>query len=267
LNVGVASRLAPIAAWMLRPPPGEVASPALSARRQHQASRAMCELHAIDVSVGGERPEGPALFVSNHVGYFDPMVIGALTACVSIAKRELLSWPLVGRRLRELGIVFVDRTDPASGARAIRSMLRAFRLGASVLNFPEGTTSDGLGVLPFRRGSFGAARIAGVPIVPVRIAYDDARIAWTGDATFIPHYLAVLSRGPVRAHVTFGRPIVPSSRQSARELADAARGAISRWSRADRLTRARTRSSSGCRSTWRRRTSPARGSPRGRSAA
>jgi 1-acyl-sn-glycerol-3-phosphate acyltransferase len=228
MNGGVATRLAPIAAWMLKSSSPEPTSPALTARRQQAAARAMCALHGIDAETRtiGRRLGGPALLVSNHLGYFDPIVIGGLTACVSVAKRELLSWPLVGRRLRDLGVVFVDRSNPWSGARVIRTMLHAFARGASVLNFSEGTTSDGRTVLPFRRGAFGAARIARVPIVPVRIDYDDARIAWYGDATFVPHYLAVLSRGRIRASVTFGEPILPRPGDSARELADAVRCAI-----------------------------------------
>ena len=94
-----------------------------------------------------------------------------------------------------------------------------------MLNFPEGTTSDGLTVPPLpprrvrlRRGS------RRVPIVPVRIDYDDdTRVAWTGDATFVPHYLALLSRGPVRARVTFGTPIAARRDRTARELAEEAR--------------------------------------------
>jgi 1-acyl-sn-glycerol-3-phosphate acyltransferase len=225
VNVAVAARLAPIAAWMVLPGRGPL-SPVLTARAQQAAARTMCEMQGIDIRVVGRPPEGPALLVANHLGYFDPMVIGALVACVSIAKRELRSWPLVGRRLGELGVVFVDRADPRSGARALRSMLRAFRVGASVLNFPEGTTSDGRTVLPFRRGAFGVARRAGVPIVPVRIDYDDMRVAWTGDATFLPHYVATLARGRVRAFVSFGEPIAPRADLSARALAEAARYAI-----------------------------------------
>jgi 1-acyl-sn-glycerol-3-phosphate acyltransferase len=228
VNAAVAVRLAPIAAWLCRLPVREVTSPVITARRQHVAARAMCDLHRIEVQAAGRRPLGPALFVANHLGYFDPMVIGSLATCISVAKQELCSWPLVGRRLRELGVVFVDRGDPWSGARALRAMLRAFRIGTSVLNFPEGTTTDGRSVLPFRCGAFGAARIAGVPIVPVRIDYEDARIAWTGDATFLPHYLAVLSRGGVRAQVTFGSAIAPRADLGARDLADAAKAAIER---------------------------------------
>jgi 1-acyl-sn-glycerol-3-phosphate acyltransferase len=196
------------------------------ARRQQTAARAMCALHDIDVQAEGDRPNGPALYVSNHLGYFDSMVIGAFAPCISVAKRELRAWPLVGWRLRELGVVFVDRADPWSGARVIRSMLRAFRVGTSVLNCPEGTTSDGRTVLPFRRGAFGAARIAGVPVVPVRIDYDDARVPWTGDAAFLPHYLALLSRGRVRARVSFGSPLSARAFGSPRDLATAARAAI-----------------------------------------
>jgi lyso-ornithine lipid O-acyltransferase len=226
MNVAVAVRLAPIAAWLFRVPARASSSPLVTSRRQHEAARTMCKLHGIDLRVEGDRPRGPALLVANHIGYFDPIVIGALAKCVSVAKEELRSWPVVGWRLRELGVLFVDRADPWSGALALRAMLRAFHLGMSVLIFPEGTTTDGTAVLPFRRGAFGAARIAGVPIVPVRVDYDDPRIAWTGNATFLPHYLAMLSRGQVRARVAFGRAIPAHVDRSPRELANAARDAI-----------------------------------------
>jgi 1-acyl-sn-glycerol-3-phosphate acyltransferase len=224
-NVAAAARLAPIAWWLVRPPMPEKASPWELARRQHEASRSMCRMHGIDVRVTGRPTAGAALFVANHVGYFDPFVIASLTECLSVAKTELRQWPFVGRRMRELGVLFIDRGNVASGARVLRSMIRAFRLGASVLNFPEGTTSDGRVVLPFRRGAFGAARIAGVPVVPVRIDYDDPRVAWVGHATFLPHYARTMARGRIRADVTFGAPIAPVL-ETARELADRAHAAI-----------------------------------------
>jgi lyso-ornithine lipid O-acyltransferase len=224
-NVATAARLAPIAWWLVRPPMPEKASPWALARRQHEASRAMCEMHGVEVRVTGGPPAGAALFVANHLGYFDPFVIASLAECLSVAKSELRRWPLVGRRMREVGVLFIERGNTMSGARVLREMLRAFRLGASVLNFPEGTTSDGRVVLPFRRGAFGAARIAGVPIVPVRIDYDDARVAWVGDATFLPHYVATMARGRIHADVTFGAPIMPGC-ETARTLADRAHAAI-----------------------------------------
>ncbi len=226
MNAGVPAQLAPVAAWLLRPPRRDEPSPVTAAYRQHDAARAICALHRVDVSVAGRVPSSPALLVSNHLGYLDPIVLGAILPCLALAKREVRSWPVLGPKLRELGVLFVDRGDPISGARALRAMLRAFAVGTSVLNFPEGTTSDGRALLPFRRGAFGAARIARVPIVPVLVEYDDARVAWVGDATFLPHYAALVARGPVRARVCFGRPIVTHHGKTARALADEARAAI-----------------------------------------
>jgi 1-acyl-sn-glycerol-3-phosphate acyltransferase len=222
VNVAAA---APLAASILRAP-RETTSPVLAAYRHQEAARAVCDLHGVETHVRGTLPEGPALLVANHLGYVDPIVLLGLRPCVALAKRDVAAWPFVGPRLRSLGVIFVDRKDMMSRARALRAMIRALRLGTSVLNFPEGTTSDGGTVLPFRRGAFGAARIAGVPVVPIRVDYDDPRVAWTGDATFLPHYAALLSRPPARAYVTVGEAIHPREGKSAREMADRARAVI-----------------------------------------
>jgi len=226
VNVGAAARIGPIAAWVLRPPSRLTASPVIAAHRQHDAARVMRALHRIDVVTHGRVPEGPVVFAANHVGYFDPIVLGSIAPFLSLAKSEVRGWPVIGPRLRELGVLFVDRGEPCSGARALRAMFRALRLGTSVLNFPEGTTTDGGVVLPFHRGVFGVARRARVPVVPVRIAYDDPRVAWVGDATFVPHYVAVMGRGRIRARVAFGDAIAHDACSSARALADAARAAV-----------------------------------------
>jgi 1-acyl-sn-glycerol-3-phosphate acyltransferase len=224
--VAAAARLAPIAGWMLTPASQPTSSPVIASHRQHDAARVMRALHRIDVTVDGRLPDGPAVYVSNHLGYFDPIVLGSIAPCIALAKREVREWPVVGPRLRWLGVLFVDRGCPFSGARALRAMRRALSLGTSVLNFAEGTTTDGSGVLPFHRGAFGVARLARVPVVPVRLSYDDPRVAWVGDDTFVPHYLSTLARGRVRARVVVGRPIAPFAAPSARGLADLARAAV-----------------------------------------
>ncbi len=225
MTAAVSARFAPFAWWLVRPQ-GRPFAPWTSAREQHEASRALCAMHGVDVRVEGSKTAGPALYAANHVGYFDPFVIGATVECLSVAKVELSRWPFVGRRMRELGVLFVDRGRAPSGARVIRAMVRALRVGASVLNFPEGTTTDGADVLPFHRGAFGAARLAGVPVVPVRVDYDDPRVAWTGDALFLPHYAATLARGPVRARVRFGAPFDPRDCDDARAAAARAHAVV-----------------------------------------
>src|SRR6185436_14021215 len=101
--------------------------------------------------------------VANHLSYLDPIVIGAQIPVAPIAKGEVASWPLIGSVASSLNGIFVDRSSVMSRARALRRAHALLRAGVSILNFPEGTTTDGSRLLPFHRGIFGLAQIARVP--------------------------------------------------------------------------------------------------------
>ncbi|WP_437676490.1 lysophospholipid acyltransferase family protein [Sorangium sp. So ce131] len=190
----------------------------------HRVTQDLCAMHALRVRVTGSPPEPPFVLVANHVSYLDPIVLASLTPCTAIAKQEVGGWPLIGDRARELGVMLVDRARPASGARVLRGALRALRHGVPVLNFPEGSTTRGEEVLPFRKGIFGLARIAGVPIVPAAVTYDAPELCWAGDETFVPHYLRFARRREATAFVTFGPPL--GEHGGAAELAERARAVI-----------------------------------------
>jgi 1-acyl-sn-glycerol-3-phosphate acyltransferase len=96
-----------------------------------------------------------------------------------------------------------------------------------VLNFPEGTTSDGRGVGSFRRGIFGLASLAGVPVVPARVSYGDDRVPWIGGESFAPHYWRLAGVSRVGARVRFGEALHPGAPERAEELALRAHEAIS----------------------------------------
>src|SRR6266851_6271389 len=112
-----------------------------------------------------------SLLVANHVSWLDPLVIMAHAPCLPVAKSEVARWPVVGSIAVASGVQFVERGSALSGARLVRAAARALSAGASVLNFPEGTTSQGGSILPFRPGAFRAARAASVPVVPIVISY------------------------------------------------------------------------------------------------
>ncbi|WP_437622819.1 lysophospholipid acyltransferase family protein [Sorangium sp. So ce1151] len=194
------------------------------ARLLHGTARGLCALHALRLRVTGALPAPPFVIVANHVSYLDPILLASLTPCTAIAKQEIGGWPIIGERARDLGVLLVDRRRPESGARVLRCALRALRRGVPVLNFPEGTTTRGQEVLPFRKGIFGVARIAGVPIVPAAITYDAPELCWAGDDTFLPHYLRFSSRREASACVTFGPPL--GEHGGAAELAARARAVI-----------------------------------------
>jgi 1-acyl-sn-glycerol-3-phosphate acyltransferase len=182
-------------------------SAAVFAERARKTAQKILDGHGVEVAAAGAIPRGPVVVVANHLTYLDPLVVSSLLPCLAIAKGETRKWPLIGPGLEGLGVIFVRRGDPHSGAVALRCAHRALRAGTPVLNFPEGTTSDGRDVGPFLRGAFGLARIAGVPVVPARVAYDSDHAPWYGGRTFVPHY-ARLARVPrLRASVCFGDPI------------------------------------------------------------
>jgi 1-acyl-sn-glycerol-3-phosphate acyltransferase len=191
-----------------------------------RTARTILHVHGVDVTREGPEPGWPCVVVANHLSYIDPLVVASVLPCIAIAKGEARSWPLIGRGLAALGVIFVQRGDAHSGASALRSAWRALRAGAPVLNFPEGTTTDGRDVAPFRRGIFGLALLAGVPLVPARVAYDDPRVPWFGGQTFAPHYWRLSGVERVGARVRFGEPMRVHPGDAAGDLARRAREAV-----------------------------------------
>ncbi len=183
-------------------------------------------LHGIEIRGGGPVPLGPALFASNHVSYLDPIVVGSLVPCVPISKLDVSSWPVIGGFARDLGVLFVERGNGHSGMRILRGAARTLADGVSLLNFPEGTTTRGDRVLPFREGLFAIARSASVPVVPVAISYDPPDLAWVDAQTFFPHYLRLAGSVRTCAHVRFGAPLAGATFPTAAALAAAARDAV-----------------------------------------
>ena len=194
----------------------------------HRTAGALLRIHGIEVEERGTRPAGPALIVSNHVSYLDPLVVMAAHASLPVAKDEVRLWPLIGPLCAKAGVQFVARTHASSGAAILRTMSRALQEGASILNFPEGTTTSGRCVLPLKPGCFGVARIAGAAVVPVAIAWESESLSWTGDASFVPHYLQVAARERTRVRLQWGDPLEASRTATDRELASLARDFLSR---------------------------------------
>jgi 1-acyl-sn-glycerol-3-phosphate acyltransferase len=185
----------------------------------------LCELHRWDLDVVGVFPKRAAVVVANHQSYVDPVVICAAHPCLPIAKSEVASWPVVGPATRALGVQFMQRGKTADGARMLRDVLSTLERGASILNFPEGTTTRA-SLRAFSPGIFGIARHAGVPVIPVFVRLHQS-MPWVGDDEFLPHYLSLVqralsSRGRCRLRVEVGPELEPSQVGGTRSLMRAA---------------------------------------------
>ncbi len=171
------------------------------------AAENFCSLQGVDLQLSGELPRGPSLLVANHVSYLDPLMIMSVVPSLAIAKQEVASWPVVGDIVRDVGLLLLDRSCAHSGARALLRTKTLLERGVSVLTFPEGTTSEGRDVLPFKRGMFGLARRLGAPLVPIALRYTDDRMAWVGDASFLPHYLRTCGYPRISVSLELGRAV------------------------------------------------------------
>jgi 1-acyl-sn-glycerol-3-phosphate acyltransferase len=209
---------------VLARPRAPVAAPAAALVLAREAAR-VADLHGFRTAWAGPLPPPGALLVCNHVSYLDPFAVLPLAPAIPLAKAEVAGWPLIGPSARALGVIMVRRDDLASRAVALRRIQRTLAGGARVLNFAEGTTTTGDRVAPLHHGSFGAAAMIGAPIVPVALAYEHVAIAWTGGASFVPHYLRTAAMPGLTCRVLFGEPMTVGAATPA-ALAAAARRQI-----------------------------------------
>jgi 1-acyl-sn-glycerol-3-phosphate acyltransferase len=151
--------------------------------------------------------------VANHLSYLDILVFSALSPCVFVSKKEVRSWPLFGLMAWMAGTVFVDRNRSADTHRANHEMTEALADGAVVVLFPEGTSSDGTGVLPFRPALFEAAVKSEADVSSACISYEvkggsvSNDVCYWGSMTFFPHLLRLLSKAKIQAKVRFSDEI------------------------------------------------------------
>jgi len=184
----------------------------------------------------------PTLYVCNHVSYLDITVLGALLPASFVAKAEVANWPFFGLLAKLQRTVFVDR----AARRAVEQrdeMARRLEAGDDLILFPEGTSSDGNRVLPFKSALFSVAerRPHGQPLTvqPVSLAYtrlDDLPmgrylrpcVAWYGDMDLAPHIWTAVGLGKVTVEVVFHPPVSIDAFGSRKALGDHCQRVVAR---------------------------------------
>jgi 1-acyl-sn-glycerol-3-phosphate acyltransferase len=182
--------------------------------------RSACRIAGIRVRVVGTPVrDRSVLFASNHVSYVDIPAIGTAIDTRFIAKAEVATWPLFGLLAKLANTVFLkrDRREVRAQRDRLAGMLTD---GASLYLFPEGTSSDGRQVLPFKSALLDAAGAGDCLVQPVTLAYHDAdaHYAWYGDMTLVPHLGQVLTRPGVTLDIVFHEPVASSDFASRKAL-------------------------------------------------
>lgn len=180
-------------------------------------ARAVARLCGIRVRrVGAPMPHGGAL-VANHVSWSDIFVLVGAARMTFVAKAEVRGWPGVGVIAALCDTVFIERRR--SAAKAQEAELKArMQAGDRLVFFPEGTSTDGRRVLPFRSTLFAAVTSDELRdtawVQPVSVVYHapkdepEAFYGWWGDMPFGGHVWTVLTRSfGGRADVVFHAPV------------------------------------------------------------
>jgi 1-acyl-sn-glycerol-3-phosphate acyltransferase len=168
------------------------------------------------------------LLVSNHLSYLDIIVLSSIRPCVFVAKGDVAGWPLFGWLARAAGAIFVNRERRIASSKAVDSIRGAIAGGVVVVLFPEGTSSDGRTVLPFKSALLESAVQLRCPIASASVDYalDDGSVAdevcYWRDMALVPHLLNLLFKREVRADYSFSPAKCRSGnrKEIARELRD-----------------------------------------------
>lgn len=175
-------------------------------------SRRVLAACGVELGVYGALPpvERGQMLVSNHISWLDIMALNAAFPGRFVAKDEVSRWPVIGYLATQARTVYVTRNRrAASNGAQLGRVAAALAAGDSVALFPEGTSSIGASILPFKSSFFQAALDAGVPLVPVLCRYPaadggvNAALAYYGDISLWDSIRTIISQPHSRVEVHF----------------------------------------------------------------
>jgi len=209
-----------------------------------QTSRFYCRLTlrllgiAITIRNSDQMPQA-SLLLANHISYVDVLVLSAFTPSVFISTVEVMKAPLIGWLTRLAGGLFIERRKRSALGQETDEISNLLKKGHVLCVFPEGTSTDGSSLLPFKSPILASAAKAQVPIVPVCIRYEVINntpisrpgpcdpIAFYRDMIFFTHLFTLLKElQSARVTVSVFPPITITSSQERKTIAGQAHSLI-----------------------------------------
>jgi len=182
--------------------------PSARAAWLQNSSRRLLRVFQIETQFSGNIPSR-GLLVCNHLSYLDILVLAALAPCVFVAKQEVKHWPVFGGFAKLAGTVFVHREQRMQAGQTVDKIETALRTGALVVLFPEGTSSGGESILPFKSSLLEPAARQTHPLAAGFLRYElgngdvSEEVCYWKDMTIVPHLINLCSKRAVQASVHF----------------------------------------------------------------
>lgn len=198
-------------------------------------SRRLLHLMSIDIRMTGTLGHPNVIVVANHVSWLDIFALHAAGPVRFIAKAEIARWPVLGRLVAGVGTLFVERARRHDTHRVNREVAKALAAGDIVAVFPEGTTTDGSTLLPFKGSLLQPIVDANGHVQPVAIRYrtpggDVSQVpAYVNGVTFMGSLWRICGERSLVVELTAIAPLPARAkhrRELAREAEDAIRAAL-----------------------------------------
>jgi 1-acyl-sn-glycerol-3-phosphate acyltransferase len=175
-------------------------------------ARTIVTILGIKIRTNAIVPATPFFLVSNHLSYLDIVVLASQIDCVFIAKREVKGWPVFGLLSRSMNTIFIDRTRASDIPRVNALIAETLQRGQNIVVFPEGTSTAGANVLPFKPSLLEPAARGNFPVAYASIGYRtppgempaQLSVCWWGAMTLLPHLWGVFRLSAIEATLTFG---------------------------------------------------------------
>ena len=161
------------------------------------------------------------LMVANHISWLDIIVIQSIKPCIFVAKSDVASWPLFGWVAQMTGTIFIKRDKISDIKKALKKMKRRL-IKRSVCIFPEGTSTNGRYLLPFKSNLFQSSIDTQKSILPLCLRYEQKNIytdktAFVDDMSLLDSIIKIKQEKDIRVVVEILQPIRP--RYNRKELA------------------------------------------------
>ena len=161
------------------------------------------------------------LMVANHISWMDIIVIQSIKPCIFVAKSDVASWPLFGWVAQMTGTIFIKRDKISDIKKALKKMKRRL-IKRSVCIFPEGTSTNGRYLLPFKSNLFQSSIDTQKSILPLCLRYEQKntytdKTAFVDDMSLLDSIIKIKQEKDIRAIVEVLQPIRP--RYNRKELA------------------------------------------------
>jgi 1-acyl-sn-glycerol-3-phosphate acyltransferase len=153
------------------------------------------------------------MFVANHISWTDIHALNSMVPVRFIAKSEIKTWPIFGYLVQRANTLFIDRSKRHDAGRIVDTVVLSLEAGDNLCFFPEGTTTDGTEMKPFKSSLIEAAILAHATIQPIAIRYPgpnnsiNTAMAYAGETTMLESMQNILRQKHPLVELHFLPPI------------------------------------------------------------